>query len=304
MIGYLYMLTAAFLWGLIGPVSRLAFAHGLTPLEVAFWRAVFGGFLFGAHAFLIGRIRVAWRDLPIMLGFGPIGVALFYSSFQLAVQAGGGAMAAVLLYTAPAWVALLSWIFLREPMGAHKLAALLLTLLGVAGVSLQGGEVRIHLAGIMWGLVSGFTYALYYLFGKIYLQRYETPTLFAYAMPAGALSLLPLISFHRPEPAAWGAIAFLTICSTYLAYLIYYAGLRRLEATRAAVVATLEPVVATVASYLIWGERFGPLGYLGAALVILGVVWMVQAPTARAPASLEKPPLSPPRPEEPRGEGR
>ncbi|GBD08664.1 putative inner membrane transporter YicL [Candidatus Thermoflexus japonica] len=304
MIGYLYMLTAAFLWGLIGPVSRLAFAHGLTPMEVAFWRAVFGGVLFGAHALLIGRIRIARRDLPIVLGFGLVGVALFYASFQFAVQAGGGAMAAVLLYTAPAWVALLSWIFIREPMGAHKLAALLLTLLGVAGVSLQGGEVRIHPAGIIWGLVSGFTYALYYLFGKIYLQRYETPTLFAYAMPVGALSLLPFTPLHRPGPVAWGAVAFLTICSTYLAYLIYYAGLRRLEATRAAIVATLEPVVAMVTSYLIWGERFGPLGDLGAALVILGVIWMVQAPTARVPTPSAEPTPPPPQPEEPQGEGR
>ncbi|HXF68441.1 MAG TPA: EamA family transporter [Thermoflexus sp.] len=282
MIGYLYMLTAAFLWGLIGPVSRLAFAHGLTPLEVAFWRATFGSLLFGLHAFLLRKLRVAWRDLPILLGFGLVGVALFYASFQFAVQAGGGAMAAVLLYTAPAWVALLSWIFLREPMGPHKLVALLLTLLGVAGVSLQGGEARIHPIGIFWGLLSGFTYALYYLFGKVYLRRYETPTLFAYAMPVGALSLLPLISFHRPGPLAWGAVAFLTLCSTYLAYSIYYAGLRRLEATRAAVVATLEPVVATVVSYLMWGERFGPLGYLGAGLVILGVLWIVQAPLPQA----------------------
>ncbi len=280
MIGYLYMLTAAFLWGLIGPVSRLAFTYGLTPLEVAFWRAVFGGLLFGSHAFLIGRIRVAWRDLPSVLSFGLIGVALFYASFQLAVQAGGGAMAAVLLYTAPAWVALLSWLFLKEPMNLHKLMALFLTLVGVAGVSLQGGDVQIRPAGVFWGLLSGLTYALYYLFGKIYLQRYETPTLFAYAMPVGALSLLPLISFHRAELPAWGAIAFLTVCSTYLAYSIYYAGLRRLEATRAAVVATLEPVVAMVVSYWMWGERFGPLGYLGAALVILGVFTMMQAPSA------------------------
>ncbi len=282
MFGYLCILTAALLWGLIGPVSRLAFAHGLTPLEVAFWRAAFGGLLFGLHALLIGRIRVAQRDLPIVLGFGLVGVALFYASFQFAVQAGGGALAAVLLYTAPAWVALLARLFLREPIGPHQLIALSLTLLGVAGVSLQGGDARIHPLGILWGLLSGFTYALYYLFGKIYLQRYETPTLFAYAMPAGAMSLLPMVSFHRAGPIAWSAVAFLTICSTYLAYLIYYIGLRRLETTRAAVVATLEPVVAMAASHLAWGERFGPLGYGGAALVILGVLWMVQAPPARA----------------------
>lgn len=289
MIGYLYILIAACLWGLIGPVSRLAFAHGLTPLEVAFWRATLAGGLFGLHALLLGRIRVDRRDLPIMVGFGLIGVALFYVSFQFAVQASGGALAAVLLYTAPAWVAVLSWIFLKEPMGPRKIIALVLTLVGVAGVSLQGGEVQIRPAGIMWGLISGFTYALYYLFGKIYLPRYETPTLFAYAMPIGALSLLPLLRFHAAAPLAWGAVVFLSLCSTYLAYLVYYAGLRRLEATRAAVVATLEPVVAALVSYLAWGERFGPLGYMGAALVLIGVWLIVQAPPAKERVPVAEP---------------
>ncbi len=147
MIGYLYVLAAACLWGLIGPLSRLAFASGWTPLEVAFWRAALAGLLFGLHALRLGRVCVARRDLPIVVAFGLVGVALFYASFQFAVQAGGGAMAAVLLYTAPAWVALLSWIFLKEAMGPRKLAALTLT---------------------------------------------------AYAMPVGALALLPLVSFHPP----------------------------------------------------------------------------------------------------------
>ncbi|WP_448595279.1 DMT family transporter [Thermoflexus hugenholtzii] len=285
MIGYLYVLAAACLWGLIGPLSRLAFAFGWTPLEVAFWRAALAGLLFGLHALRLGRVRVARRDLPAVLAFGLVGVALFYASFQFAVQASGGAMAAVLLYTAPAWVALLSRIFLKEAMGPRKLVALMLTLLGVAGVSLQGGAVRVSITGILWGLTAGFTYALYYLFGKLYLPRYETPTLFAYAMPVGALALLPLVSFHPPNLPAWGAVLLLTIGSTYLAYLTYYAGLRRLEATRAAVVATVEPVVAALVSYLAWRERFGPLGYLGAALILTGVLLTIQ----RSPALTTRP---------------
>jgi DME family drug/metabolite transporter len=99
-------------------------------------------------------------------------------------------------------------------------------------------------------------------------------------MPVGALALLPLVSFHPPNLPAWGAVLLLTIGSTYLAYLTYYAGLRRLEATRAAVVATVEPVVAALVSYLAWGERFGPLGYLGAALILTGVLLTIQ----RSPA--------------------
>jgi DME family drug/metabolite transporter len=64
--------------------------------------------------------------------------------------------------------------------------------------------------------------------------------------------------------------------STYLAYALYAAGLRRLEATRASVVATLEPVLAAVFAYLWWGERFSAGGYLGAGLVLLAVYLVIR----------------------------
>lgn len=83
-MGYLYLLLAAFLWGLIGPVSRLAFQEGLTPLAVAFFRAGIAWVFFGLHALLLRQVRVERRDaLPLLL-FGLVGVSLFYGSYQLA----------------------------------------------------------------------------------------------------------------------------------------------------------------------------------------------------------------------------
>ncbi|RIH88272.1 putative inner membrane transporter YicL [Meiothermus luteus] len=278
MAGYLYVAAAAFLWGLLGVVSKWAFAAGVSPLEVAFWRAALGGVLFGAQALLLRQVRIEPADRWAVVGFGLVGVSLFYGAYQLAIQSGGAALASVLLYTAPAIVALLSWLFLREPMGPHKLLAVGLTLLGVALVSLQGGGVRITTAAVFWGLLSALTYATYYLFGKLYLGRYSTPTLFLYALPVGALGLLPFVQFAPKTAEAWAAIGFLTVASTFFAVTLYFAGLKRLEATRASVVATLEPVVAALAAWLFWGERFSPLGYLGAGLVLLGVVWMVLGP--------------------------
>ncbi|WP_245392505.1 DMT family transporter [Meiothermus taiwanensis] len=102
--------------------------------------------------------------------------------------------------------------------------------------------------------------------------------------------------FVPKNAEAWTAIAFLTVASTFLAVTLYFAGLRRLEATRASVVATIEPVVAALAAWLWWGERFSLLGYLGAGLVLAGVVWMVLRPqTGAAPIR----PIA--RPERPRG---
>ncbi|KGQ22814.1 DMT family transporter [Thermus filiformis] len=267
--GYLFL--AAALWGLLGPVARLAFEAGLSPLEVAFYRAVLAWPLFLLHALLRGRLRVEGKDLPWVLLFGLVGVSLFYGAYQLAVSRAGAALASVLLYTAPAWVALLSWALFREPLGGRGGVALLLTLLGVWLVG-WGGEARPDPWGILFGLLSGFSYALYYIFGKVFLPRYETPTLFVYLLPVGALGLLPFLDFHPLSWPALGAVGFLALFSTYGAYLAYYAGLRLLSATRASVLATLEPVVAAGVAYLWWGERLPLWGYLGAALILLAVL--------------------------------
>ena len=75
----------------------------------------------------------------------------------------------------------------------------------------------------------------------------------------------------------WWLIA-LAVFSTYGAYLAYSAGLARLDATRAATVATVEPVFGAALSFLFWGERFATLGYVAALLVLIGVVMMASDP--------------------------
>ncbi len=289
MSGYLYVLVAAVLWGLIGPLSKLAFAAGMDTVEVAFWRTVLAWLLFAGQAFANREIRVAKRDLPAVIGFGVVGIAGLFGAYVVAVEAGGAALASVLLYTAPAWVALFSWLFLKEPMGGFKIAAVAATIIGVAGVSLGpglSGQAAFGGKAIVFGLLSGITYALYYIFGKYYLCRYRTPTLFLYALPVGALTLLPFVHFTRPTLAGAVPCIALAILSTYGAYSIYYAGLKRLEATRAAVVATLEPVIAAVLAYTMFGERFSLLGYLGAGLIIGSVlltIWDGARERLRAP---------------------
>jgi drug/metabolite transporter, DME family len=280
-LGYASVLAAATQWGMIGPLARLAFDQGVTPLEVAFWRAALGGVFFALHAMAIGQYRVHCRDMPVFILFGLVCVGLFYGSYQKTVDLGGASMAAVLLYTAPAWVGLLAWLFLGEQFGRMKLLALGMTVLGVFGVSLgpEGiSALRLgswNLAAVGFGLLSGFTYALYYLFGKKYLGRYTATTLMLFALPIGALSLLPWVDFQPKNVTAWAALCALGLITTYGAFLAYCAGLRRLEATRASVVATFEPVVAASVAFFWWDERMGALGLLGAVLIIGAVLVMV-----------------------------
>ena len=288
MSGYLYVLAAAALWGLIGPLSKLSFAAGMDTVEVAFWRTTLAWVLFAAQAVANRETHIDRRDLPAVAGFGVAGIAGLFGAYVVAVAAGGAALASVLLYTAPAWVALMSWLFLKEPMGGFKVAAVAATIVGVAGVSLGPGDGGTSVDGraIAYGLLSGITYALYYIFGKYYLGRYKTPTLFLYALPVGSLTLLPFTTFTTPTWAGAVPCLVLAVCSTYGAYSLYYAGLKRLEATRAAVTATFEPVMAALLAFAMFGERFSVVGYLGSGLIITSVlltIWDGARERLRAP---------------------
>ncbi|XPV74930.1 MAG: DMT family transporter [Desulfovibrio sp.] len=275
--GYAMVLAAATMWGLIGPVSKFVFAENVSPLESAFWRALIGWMFFAIHAIRIKEVKVPLSALPTFSMFGIIGVAVFYGSYQIAVQHVGAGISSVLLYTAPAWVAFMSVIILKEQMTKGKLIALCMTLCGAAlvclGPQLSGAsQITLSTIGIVCGLTSGFTYALYYIAGKTFLRSYSTPTVFFYALPIGCLTLFPFIDFAPKSPTAWIAMFILAAVCTYGAYSIYYMGLRKLEATRAAVIATLEPVIAAILAFLWWDEVFVPVSILGSALVLGAVI--------------------------------
>jgi drug/metabolite transporter, DME family len=282
--GLAMVATAAVLWGLLGPVARVALREGVEPLELGFWRAALAGVLCVVLSVVRGAPRLHMRDTASVLGFGVICVALFYAAYFFAVELTGAALAAILLYTAPAWVAVGSFLWLGERLNRISILAVALTLAGVAAVSLDSGNIAgVSVVGIAWGLIAGLSYALYYLAGRRFFVTYGTLNVLAYALPMGALTLLPFTSFSSKSGAAWLAIAFIAIVPTFAAYLIYGAGLVRVSATRAATIAAIEPLIAAIAAFALWDERFGVAGYLGGSLVLAGVFLMARAgPTPRA----------------------
>lgn len=277
MRGYGWIIMAALLWSMIGPFSKLAFREGISPLEVAFWRAVFSWFLFGTHAVVSGQTRIEKSDFLLLLVFGLSGVSLFYVAYQLAVLKGGAALASVLLYTAPAWVILFARIFFDEAITRVKLLALGMTIGGVGAISLGGTSLpgsAFSGSALFWGLVSGFCYSLYYLFGKRFSKRYSSANLFLYLLPIGIAGLLPFVTFSDKSPAAWIPLVLLSLVCTYGANSCYYASLKHLEAGRASIAATFEPVFTTIIAYFWWQERLSPIAGLG-SIAVLSAVFIV-----------------------------
>lgn len=274
--GYLFIILAACCWGLIGIFSSLAFASGVEPMEVAFWRACLAWVCFAVQAIVRKETYLDQKDIPLFLIFALFGIALFYISYLFAVKTGGAAFAAVLLYTAPAWVVLVAFFIYKEKLTWKKLLAVVLVILGVFLISQTGGNagspVSVGIMALIAGLTSGFCYSLYYTMGKYFSKKYSSANLFLYVLPLGALCIFPFVEFVHKPPIAWAALIAVAVVSTFIANYCYYQGLKYLEAGRASIVATLEPVVAAVTAYIFLGEYFTPLGYLGAVLIIAAVI--------------------------------
>lgn len=245
-------------------------------MEVAFWRAVLTWLCFGTQAVIRRQTHMDTKDIPLFIVFSLLGISLFYISYQFAVKTGGAAFASVLLYTAPAWVVVCSFFVYKERLTPLKFLAVAFVVFGVFLISRTGGNTQsvssIGPIAILSGLCAGFCYSLYYTIGKYFSSRYSSANLFFWVLPMGALGILPFVTFVDKTPLAWAALILVSFFSTFLANFFYYTGLRYLEAGKASIVATLEPVVAAVTAYVFLGEYFTAPGYIGALLIIAAVV--------------------------------
>jgi DME family drug/metabolite transporter len=285
-MGIVYLLLAACFWGMIGPISKVIFGSGLHPLETAFWRGLIAGIAFIIH-WLVTRYRLP-SDGKQILGivmFGIFGVALLEGSYVYAIHHGGAALASVLLYSAPIWVNVASAFLFHEKVPRGRWAALGVSTIGVVGICLWGATTNFTAEALAWGLLSGLSYAGFYLAGKVYFHRTNPVVVYMIAFPVGSLIIWPFMSkatglswldaLTNIKHASMSTLTSLTIIGilcTYVAYWLYSKGLNLLPAGRAAIITMVEPIISMLLAAIIFGERFSVAGYFFAALVILGVV--------------------------------
>ena len=272
--GAMFCLLAAAAWAIAGPAARLCFAEGLAPATVTFWRLFIAGTCFLIHAAVRRELSIRWRDLGIFALFGMLDVSMVLLCFQVAVEKSGGALAVILMFTAPLWVALLSRILYGESLNRQKGAALFIALAGTILICVSGGSLggSISYIGLACGLLSGLGYALQFIFVAWWKSRYSTAALFAATFIPAAAVLAFFADFGPVTPMGWAGLIIPSIICTYTAYYWYGQSLRCLSPVQAAVIGNVEPVLAALFSWLIWGENFTPAGWLGCAFVMASVL--------------------------------
>ena len=282
MLAYACILGAAFFWGIIGIWNRRLMDSGVSPTSIVVIRNI-GSMLLLSAIFAVkdrSMFRVKKEHLKYFFGTGVISVVLFTLCYFSCQKVCSLAMASIFLYTAPSFVVIMAAILWKEPVTKKKLAALVLTLVGCALVcGIFAGELTVTTAGILFGLGAGFFYALYSIFSRYALKHYSaikcTLWMFIFAGAASVFLIRPdelsvLLNFEEGLTAL-----ILVVFSTGTPFLLYTTGLSRVEAGKASIIASFEPVIAALAGVLVFGEPMS-VSMIAGILCILGGVCILR----------------------------
>ena len=279
-LGDILIIIAGLFWGSMGLFVRHLNALGFTSIQVACLRLVTAGIIFSLILLIKDPkgFKIQVRDIPLFLALGLVSILFFTCCYFTAIRLMTMSTAAILLYTSPIWVMVLSVIFLKEKITSRKVIALILAFAGCILVSGFGGKVT--LPGVLAGLGSGLGYGLYSIFGTFALRKYKPLTVTCYTfLIAGACSVLvsdPSDLFSKiagagSAPAFAGFVLLTAVVTAVIPFLLYTIGLNKTTASKAAVLATVEPAAATLFGFFVMNESLGLIAVCGIVLVFAAI---------------------------------
>ncbi len=285
--GIWMIVAAASFWGTAGIYVRSLRNYGISNMMTVFLRALFTVLILSVIMLIKDRktFRVNPKDFWLFLATGLGSIVLFNYSYYKTMSLSSLSVAAVLLYTAPFFVLFISIPLFHEKFSFKKALACVTAFLGclfVSGVLVEGPSITPVCLG--FGLLTGFGYALYTIFGELLLKRgYPSLTITFYTFVFALLGTIPFLGsefldlLSHPTtviaPAALPIAFLMALFNTVVPYLFYTGGLKTVAPDRAPIIATVEPVVATLVG-LYFHEYPAWTGWVGIVLVIGSVIFL------------------------------
>ena len=285
-LGLALVAGAAVMWGTAGVSGKALYGLAeINALSIGLLRlALSVPFLFAAAWLTLGGrvFRVAWRHFALMALFG-VAMAFYQACYFAAIRHVGVAIGTLVsLCVAPMVVAVLSARIFGDALNLRVGAAIAAAVVGVAvlvGLSGSPAIVPGHaVTGVVLASGAAVSYALVAIVGRVLAPHYSSLHTATVGFAVGALVLLPFaattgLALDYP-PAAWAMLGFIGLVPTALAYVLFFRGMRHAPAMRASIATMLEPLMAAVLAWAIFGESLGVLGLVGAAL-LLGAVFVL-----------------------------
>jgi drug/metabolite transporter (DMT)-like permease len=284
-------LGAALLWGFNGTVSKVTLKEALSSLQLVELRSL-GAFVvlaLGLLAVAPRQLRVQRSELPWLAAFGVAGLAFVQLLYLIAIRRLEVGVALLIEYTAPMLVALYARFVLKEHVRNRVWAAIALALVGLALVVDVAHGVTLDGLGVVASLAAAVAYAVYvllaersvgdrsavsllcwgFLFASVFWAFVAPWWSFPFERLNDDISLLGHLS--RYSLPVWLLMISTVLVGTVLPFFLILRALRHLPATRVAIAAMAEPVIATVVAWAWLGEALGPAQLVGGAVVLAGI---------------------------------
>jgi drug/metabolite transporter (DMT)-like permease len=285
-LGYLLAAVAAAMFAVNGSLARFLLDDGVSAVHLSQLRATLSFAILAAALALLApqRLRIARRDVPRMAWLGVAGLALVQLTYFLAIDRLAISVALVVQYLGPLMVLL----WLRVVHG-RRLSP---SLYGAVALSIAGSALVVEVydvgaldgLGLAFALAAAVTFALYLVGSERAGHVYSAFTTLVWGFGFATLFWLvlsPPWTFPFGDFAALENLALglgVVVVGTLLPFLLSVTALRHLPAPRVAVVATLEPVLATLIAWAVHDEALAAVQLLGVAVVVAAVAWVQTHP--------------------------
>jgi drug/metabolite transporter (DMT)-like permease len=290
--GYVMVATAATLFAVNGSVSKVVLGSGLSSLELAQIRNTCAAILFLVFLLAVApsRLRVGRRELLFLVAFGLVGIALVQWLYFVAIEHLPVGVALLIEFTAPLFVALFARFVYHEQIRRRIWVAVAMVLTGLTLVVELWSGVAFSTVGVTAALLGAFALSAYLLMAERERRHRDAASLSFYGFLFAALLwavINPPWNFpwdtlgkdvslqgNLSEYSApvWVLVGFVVVIGTMVTFSLLVGALRHISATKASIVSSLEPVVATVIAWAWLGETFGATQLIGGAVVIAGIL--------------------------------
>lgn len=283
---------AAFCWGLSGGIGGILVADDWDPFVVSFYRGAIG-LMFVMVWLLIrpGGSGLACRRLWFWSAIAGLGVAGNFSFYFVSIEEGSIAVAVTLMYCAPVFVYLVSFVLKLERPTAVKGGAIALVMIGIVLLTriYNIDNASVTVIGVGAGLLAGLCYALF-IFGFKYAAMYGSPQ----AILVIAFSVFSIVLIWPSDAdqtiavlstPSWPLFVTLGVLGAGLSFIFYIIGLNNTSPAVASVVAMVEPVTASLFGFMFLNESLIGSQVLGMTLILITVTALSVYSNARQRSS-------------------
>lgn len=276
----LLIVISATLMGLLGLATRPLGELGFNAFQITEMRAEVTAVVLFAIIIIVDRrlLKIDPRDIWMFIGTGICSIVFYNTCYFVAIDMLTMSLACVLVYTAPCFIMLMSAVLFKERITRNKVLALVIAFSGCAlSAGVFGGTDVDKPIGVVIGIVGGFGYALYTIFCNYAVRKYHPFTVTAYTFLMTAIALLPFCGMNdiasniSADVSSLWIILILGVVMTAIPFFLYATGLRGIEPGRAAVLSFVEPMVATMAGFIVYGESPGMVGGVGILMIMTSV---------------------------------